>query len=353
METIELPQPTETFERELVTLECVTAVTPIDNADAIEVAKVRGWNLVIKKGEVAVGDEVLYFEIDSFLPLEDERFAFLAPRGEKLVDGVRGHVLKTARMRGVYSQGLAMPLHLFPELGRSCAGADVAALLGVTKYEPPVPAELEGQIAGGFPTAVVPKTSADRIQNLIADFPALRAEHDWIATEKIDGTSTTFINDGGTLRVAGRNWEYSAPASASDATLPWLVAADLDILSILPEGWSAQGELYGTVGLARNRLKVEGRRFSVFSVFAAGAYVPRSQWPAELLSLSVPVHEGLELPETLEDAIEQANGIKSLINPAALAEGIVWHTADGSRPSALGGRSGFKVISNKWLLKNS
>jgi hypothetical protein len=51
---------------------------------------VRGWNLVVKKDEVAVGDKVVYFKIDSHLPLSDPRFAFLAPRGSKIVNGVDG-----------------------------------------------------------------------------------------------------------------------------------------------------------------------------------------------------------------------------------------------------------------------
>lgn len=42
--------------RHLVTLETVTALRPIENADFIAAAKVRGWNLIVKKDEVSVGD---------------------------------------------------------------------------------------------------------------------------------------------------------------------------------------------------------------------------------------------------------------------------------------------------------
>jgi RNA ligase (TIGR02306 family) len=112
METLTLP---EAAERALVTLETVPALTLIENADAIEACRVRGWNVVVKKGEVAVGDRVCYFEIDSFLSLADDRFAFLEPLGSKTVDGVLGHVLKTARLRGVYCHGLALPAGLIDE----------------------------------------------------------------------------------------------------------------------------------------------------------------------------------------------------------------------------------------------
>lgn len=79
METLTRPDTS----RQLVTLETVTALSPIETADFIAVAKVRGWNLVVKKDEVKVGDKVLYFEIDSLLPLADPRSAFLEPRGAK------------------------------------------------------------------------------------------------------------------------------------------------------------------------------------------------------------------------------------------------------------------------------
>src|SRR5262245_53917451 len=96
-------------ERKLVTLEKIAALEPIPGADAIDAATVRGWTVVVKKREFQLGEDVVYFEIDSFLPLDDERFAFLEPRGSKTVEGVRGHVLKTVRLRGVYSQGLVLP----------------------------------------------------------------------------------------------------------------------------------------------------------------------------------------------------------------------------------------------------
>jgi hypothetical protein len=55
--------------RQLVTVETVTSITNIENADFMAIAKVRGWDLVVKKDEVSVGDRVLNFEIDSASPL--------------------------------------------------------------------------------------------------------------------------------------------------------------------------------------------------------------------------------------------------------------------------------------------
>lgn len=344
----------ETLEavRALVTVETVTSITEIENADFIAIAKVRGWNLVVKKDEVKAGDKVVYFEIDSHLPLSDPRLAFLAPRGSKIVDGVEGHVLKSARMRGVYSQGLAMPANLFPELETLTDGEDLGTVLGVTKYEKPIPAEISGKVSGEFPTQFAPRTGAERVQNLTDVFSELRADYEWLATEKIDGESTTFVNDGGVLRVAGREWEFSAPASPAEATVPWKIAAEYDILDRLPAGYTVQGELYGAGVLAKNTLKEAGKKFLAFNVLRDGVFVPRSEWPAAIEEIGTPVLD-LELPATVEEALEQVEGMKSVLNPAVMAEGIVWHNTAGVRVPELQGRTGMKAINNKWLVKHS
>ena len=334
------------LDRRLATPERIAALTPIEDADAIESATVRGWNVVVKKGEFAVGDLVIYFEIDSLLPLDDERFAFLAPRGEKSVDGVRGHVLKTARLRGTYSQGLVLPASLFPEVDECLDGITFAERLGITKYEEPVPAEMEGKAAGPFPRGFAPKTTVERVQNLAHVWDTLH-RRPFYATEKIDGTSTTYINDGGRLRVAGRNWEYT-----DDGGVPWQIASEYRILELLPEGWALQGEIYGAGVRAKNRLKIDGKRFAAFNVLDNGAVIPRRSWPAGLEAIAVPMLD-LKLPDTIEAAVAQAEGLTSSITAGSPAEGIVWHSLTGRGCPEMGGRTAMKIINNKWLLKNS
>ncbi len=330
-------------DRRLVTFERIGAIDEIPKADAIEAATIRGWTVVTKKGEFGVGDEVVYFEIDSFLPLDDARFAFLEARGSKTVDGVRGHVLKTAKLRGTYSQGLIMPTANFPEF--ATGDGPLEDRIGVTKYEPPIPESMSGEIAGPFPSKFAPKTDAERVQNLGDVFDTLRTEHTWIATEKIDGTSTTYINDDGALRVCGRNWELARGNST-----PWRIADELGMLSRLPAGFAVQGELFGE-GIRSNPLGVKGVRFLAFSVLKEGRYLPRGAWPDELREFAVPVLD-VALPDSVAETVEQADDLKSVVAPGRLAEGIVWHAADGGHIFELDGRSCFKAISNKWLLKH-
>lgn len=64
------------MERKLASIVEINDIQPIPNADAIEVATVKGWKVVVKKGEFKVNDLAVYFEIDSFLPVRPE-FEFL------------------------------------------------------------------------------------------------------------------------------------------------------------------------------------------------------------------------------------------------------------------------------------
>ena len=71
-------------------------------------------------------------------------------------------------------------------------GTDVTELLGIQKYEPPIPAQLGGKVKGNFPS-FIRKTDEERVQNLVKDYMK------WVeygilfyATEKLDGTSATY-----------------------------------------------------------------------------------------------------------------------------------------------------------------
>ena len=84
--------------------------------------------MVVQKGLYEVGDRVVYFEIDSMLDIEMPQFQFLSERGVRTddADGFKGHVVKTMRLRGQYSQGLAIPISEFDLSGP--VGGDVTDL---------------------------------------------------------------------------------------------------------------------------------------------------------------------------------------------------------------------------------
>lgn len=172
------------MQRKLVSVQAIGQLHPIPNADFIEKAIVQGWSLVVKKSEFQVGDLCAFFEIDSVLP-EKEWSEFMRPSKFRV---------RTKKMRGVLSQGLALPLQacLDDELVRSMnwqIGDDLTDLCGVVKYEPPMDFS-NGDRAAGFP-AFVPKTDEMRIQSTIEVLDELRGKAVYIAL-KCDGTSATY-----------------------------------------------------------------------------------------------------------------------------------------------------------------
>ncbi|GAA4969282.1 RNA ligase family protein [Actinoplanes utahensis] len=339
-------------DRAMATIERITELARIPGADAIVRARVRGWDVVVKAGEFATGDLCVYFEVDALLDTGDERFAFLAARGVRTDGhGRTGHVLKTARLRGQYSQGLALPVTLFPELGDGRPGQDVTAALGVVRWDPPIPTDRLGKIRGYRPSWIR-STGQVRLQNQ----PELLRCRDqgWIATEKIDGTSTTYWVDGDDRGACTRNVDLlEEPASRVWQTGIGLGVHDLLRAEFPGRRAAVQGELYGLGGHV-NPLRLPDTRFSAFTLLLDGAVVPRDRWPSWLTALSVPVHD-LPFPATVDEALSQVDGLPSAINPARPAEGVVWVAGGADLVQLPGGGyapGSFKVISNRYLLKN-
>lgn len=110
----------ENKERALAHVEKIEWIKPIEGADNIELIGVLGWVCVAKKGEFQTGDLAVYIEIDSKCPENDERFEFLANKKYKV------KTMKLGKFK-VISQGLALPLSLFPELDGKNIGDDVSS----------------------------------------------------------------------------------------------------------------------------------------------------------------------------------------------------------------------------------
>lgn len=322
--------------RHLATVRTVRGLEPIPNADLIERAVIDGWNVVVKKGEFAVGESCLYFEIDSMLPVTDSRFAFLAARGVINDEMGEWHRLRTAKLRGVISQGLALPIAGFPETADT---ADLTAALGVRKFEQPLPG---GNAIGPFPIEYASKTDAERVQNLVDEWDVLR-QATWRATEKIDGTSCTVIWDvtEQRVRVCGRNWEigvgdnmyWDAVRRYELEALAHTFATDYDASHSV----ALQCEIYGP-GIQKNPLGVTDRRVALFTLWVdrTRTTLPDAH-PLAAPTLDIP------FPPTVEEAIAIADGMRSMINPERLAEGVVWHTPD---------HEPVKSINNRFLLKH-
>jgi RNA ligase (TIGR02306 family) len=179
------------MERALASIQRILEVKEIPNADRIEEAVVLGWHLVVGKGEFKVGEKCVYFEVDSMLPLTPA-FEFLKDKMKQYEGGEWFCRLRTKKLRGVLSQGLALPLGVLG-LGQNLSlGEDVSERLGIKKYEPQIPAVLRGWAKGNFPTLYIPKTDEIRVQSIPEIFDEVRGKEVFV-TEKADGTSVTYF----------------------------------------------------------------------------------------------------------------------------------------------------------------
>ena len=322
--------------RKLARVVRIDTVERHPNADALDLCTVGGWRVVSKLDEYKAGDLAVYFEVDAWVP--HELAPFLSKGKEpKEYNGVLGNRLRSIKLRGELSQGLLLPLSVLPAEEDDAIGtysypdADVTSLLNVQKYEPPIPAELAGEAEGPFPTHLVPKTDEERVQNL--DYDELRKLR-YVVTEKLDGTSATFIKEDGRLRVCGRNWEWKD----NDNTY-WKVARKYDLLNVLEEGMAVQGEIIGP-GIQGNKYGLSEPQLYVFNVWRNRNRVPFAEWGG---LRTVPVLDlWYELPETVFNLLTIAEG-KSVLNPKTEREGLVLRTDKGD--------VSFKAISNKFLLK--
>src|SRR5690606_882923 len=162
--------------RKLASIRVISELKPIEGADFLQLAIVDGWQCVVRKGEFTVGQKVVYFEIDSWVPY---LFApFLMKDGKiRTFNGVEGDRIRTIKLRGQLSQGLVIPIPLTVEkAGLLAEGDDVTEVLGIQKYERELPASLQGMAKGSFPS-FIRKTDQERIQNLKRSFEQWKEEN--------------------------------------------------------------------------------------------------------------------------------------------------------------------------------
>jgi hypothetical protein len=387
----------ENKERALAHIEKIEWVKPIEGANNIELIGVLGWVCVAKKGEFQTGDLAVYIEIDSKCPENDERFEFLANKKYKV------KTMKLGKFK-VISQGLALPLSLFPELDGKNIGDDVSKDLKITySSEEDVKrksnsidpnAKFKSMAARHknlakkkwfrwlmkrewgkkllffflgkkrdnpkeFPKWIV-KTDETRIEN--APF-YLQNKNPWIKTEKLDGTSCTFAIDrqkkgkdkfefivcSRNVRQADKNQECY-----HDSNIYWELADKYGIESVLTklaiennyDRVVLQGEGVGYV--QGNPYKFKENRLYVFNLIIEGNRVGTKEM-ADFCDgnnlLHVPIiSTEYYLPKTMEEMKLEADGY-SEINPKVRREGYVYRSQDGQQS--------FKNVSREYLLKHN
>ena len=384
-------------ERALAHVEKVEWVKPIEGADNIELIGILGWVCIAKKEEFKKDDLAVYIEIDSKTPEDDERFAFLANKKFKV------KTMKLGKFN-VISQGLALPLGLFPELKYAMIGDDVTEKLKITyaseedikrKTNQIDPMKKYNSMAARhkklaqkkwfrwlmkrewgrkllflflgskkdnpkkFPDWIV-KTDEVRIENCPW---ILESTDKWVKTEKLDGTSCTFAVDrikpnknkfefivcSRNVRQADRDQECY-----HESNIYWELADKYNIEKILTDfaikhdclRVVLQGEGVGNV--QGNPYKFTENKLYVFNLIVDGVRkgtLDMAQFCEENNLLHVPiVDSAYEIPKTMEEMKLEADGF-SLINPKVKREGFVYRD--------LTGQKSFKNVSREYLLRHN
>lgn len=357
------------MERKLASIQKIISTSPIEGADKIEIANVLGWQCVTQKSNnFKPGDLVVYFEIDSLIPIRAWS-AFLQKKPEQTEAR-----LKTIKLKGQVSQGLILPISAIEVDGIALdpskynEGDDITDLLGITKWEAEIPAQLRGQVVGLFP-AFISKTDETRIQSCPSVLEKNKGLECFI-TEKVDGSSITVFmvprdtpglpvkylennEDEYIFGVCSRNL---CVAHAEDNAF-WKAVEILDLenkLKAYGKPIVLQGELYGQ-GVQRNKLQELSLKIAWFNV--ADPLTRRyfnfdefKQTIEELGLTTVPiVDENFILNHDVNQLVTLSID-KSKLNNKIWREGIVIRPKVEMQERHLG-RFSFKVINPEFLLK--
>ena len=383
----------EKKERELAYVVKVDEIRPIEGADRVEVAIVNGWHIMVRKDQFKPGDLAVYFEIDSKVPAE-EPFMFLEPKHFKI---------KTQKyFKGtVISQGLLMSFEDFGwEKDAYKLGDFLTQKLKVTyaveednarkassvdKYKKM--AQRHGKLFShqpfrwlmrrtwgkkilfmffgktsdkktGWP-AWVAKTDEERVENMPWIFDN---KSPFVATEKIDGTSTTFTMKRGKFGkndfyVCSRNVVFDKPDKNCfyDTNVYIEMAEKYDIEKILESiltddptlDWvTLQGETYGA-GIQKRDYGLKEHRFAGFNCITSkeGRWdsVRAAKFMTQYNIPWVPIlNENYILPDTVEELRAFSHNEGSRID-GVIKEGIVFRSQDGS--------ISFKCVDPEFLMK--
>ena len=341
-------------ERKLATVRVIAEVKDIPEADKIQAYRVDGWWVVDTKGKYKVNDLVVYCEPDSWIP--NELAPFLSKGKEpKVYEGIKGERLRIVKLKSQVSQGLLLPVDGEGQKGVAfnvkhqggtllryvVVGDDVSEFFGIIKYEPPLPICLAGDARGLFP-AEIPKTAAERIQN-IQDWESIR-EQEFEVTEKLHGSSLSFyLDETGDFHVCSRNLDLKE----SEGNAYWKAAKKYNVeenMKLLDfKGYAIQGEIIGE-GLNGNQYKTN-LEFLVFNIYCtkSKSYVSaevRKDICAALNLKHVPVLQLQTSGLSVQEMLEQADG-ESLLN-GSKREGYVLKSRTDTGLI-------IKVVSNLWL----
>lgn len=342
--------------RSLVHIEKIHSIEPIDGADKIELVKLLDWQCVAKKGEFKIGDLAVYHEIDCVLP-EKPEYEFLRDKKFRI---------RTIKLRGCLSQGLALPLSVLPD-GNYKEGQNVTELVGAVHHDKDSRVNFErskkiskspllkflfkfslfrkiyfffNKKAKGYQwPEFVSHTDEENVQSLFSKIKAQYGDKSFYVTEKVDYQSATYftrtvkkpflflfkrsVKEFGVL--SRTQWKKT-----DDGSLWWQNAKKYNIENILRKydrDLTIQGES-GDTKVQGNKYKITEPTFWVFNIIdnQTGYHFSLEEMEAfckeNNLNIVPVLDRSFKLPETVLELIEYSKG-KSKINNKTEREGVV------------------------------
>ncbi|MFE1953233.1 RNA ligase (ATP) [Streptomyces sp. NPDC059524] len=343
-----------------VTAEPLT-VHPHPNADALELAQVGLYRAVVAKGAYRTGEFAVYLPEQSVLPAALIEELGLTGR----LAGGNADRVKAVRLRGELSQGIVCrpaALAAVDLAAAAAAGTDFAERLGVTKWVPPVPPTMNGDVESA--PELLPWTD---IENIRRHPDVFAPGEPVVVTEKLHGTAclVTYCADDGRVRVSSKGFGAKSLALAEDPrNLYWRAVrghAVAEAAARLAGRLGATrvgifGEVYGE-GVQDLSYGADGRRdtlgYAVFDVSAEIGGQVRWLDAEALLAGELPLVPRLFAgPFDLDRVLELAEGRETVSGRGLhLREGVVVRPAVERHSPVTGGRAIVKAVSPAYLTR--
>lgn len=333
----------------LASVERITGIKDIQNADFIQLAFVLGYQSVIKKGEYKVGDLVVFVQPDTLLPRKNWN-KFLWPKGDENTEGepIR---LRSAKFKSALSQGLIISCDNLPIDCAREEGKDVTSQLNIAKYSKPLPCELVGVAKGGLPWGI-PKTDEINLRNKARFLDEIKGER-VIISLKMDGSSGLFAWNNGEFAVCSR--QINLCQSKDNAF--WQIAEQYKLQDNLGKfgNFAINGEVCGPK-LNGNKIGLNNLHFFAFNLFDIDKhqYLNHDKLTEICLALNLPrvqvIFDG-KSDFSLESLTELCDALNYRDDPNFPCEGIVIRTAEEKYSDVLKGRASAKLISQRFLAK--
>ena len=345
---------------------------PVPKSDALEHTEVFETNVVVRKGQLKVGDLAVYLPLDAMVPMSKPQFQGLGIKSEREL-----YRLKAVRLRGMYSEGLLVPICA----DESYLGRDMAEAWGITKYEEPeTPAKIQGT-KGSQQDKDITWAPKYNVESLLKNRDAIPEGMDVVVTEKVHGCNGRYVYGedvhGVTRLMVGSHNVWKKPIYRQKAWLRklktfanklgfnfrleepqnddvwWTIAKRLNLAQKLATypNFVFYGEVYGSVqDLKYSVPGDEGVRFRVFDIYDANT----KTWLDNEAVESLCTWLGLEMVPVLykgayiRETVDPLRFGKSTLDGVTLREGFV------IRPAKLADRkdkSAYKFVSEDYKLR--